>query len=576
MLYLRTQDELLVEVRARLRDGGGDRWSTTEVWRNLNRALEGWHGRVSAPAVYVITGGWPTDEFEITLPDWIPDEVQPQAQWPVDPLLPNDQNLSTWKDISKWLVEPAEDGTRTLRLSVVPYNATARLLYHITNGPVPTTLPTINAELSSSATTVTLASAINVAPVGYIKIDAEWLLYRGVTRGSATTTLENLVRAQYDTTAATHASGATAYWGVAAPNNLVYVQLLDQACAYMHELYLTDGSPKERDLHERMLSYYQSKADQFWRRHANVKAPRWKPYVMLLVAAWLLSGCIFHGYVEPITIYDKPTETPTAEVTATPTPDPMPTPDSPLPTPTLTATSPVTLTIQSDAEDMHQWLSGIELSAWPAWLGYWSGGTENAGWRFVDVPGTAVEQATLRLRGTHGDGLNLDVRVHAVALDDALPWAPGTDMLSLPVTSAYTTITDVRVGQWHEMDVTAQINEVMSRPGWSPGNAVALLAISHTTGRNVAGGVVDYALNPLQVAQLVVVPVAPIPMAMAAPATFDYAELEQAAASVGIDLVPGAYSCEFAGDDYARCVIHEDGVPGGQVCVTADGIGACP
>lgn len=279
MLYLRTQDELLADVRARLRDAGGDRWSTTEVYRSLNRALEGWHGRVSAPAMYEITGGWPADDFEMTLPDWIPDEVRPQAQWPVDPLLPLEQTLSTWKDIATWVVEPAEDGTRTLRLSVVPYNATARLLFYIANSPMPATLPTLNATIDSDDTSLVLASVVHVAPVGYVKVDGEWLLYRGVTRGTATTTLENLVRAQYDTTAASHSSGGTVYWGVAAPNNLVYTQLLDQACAFLHELYLVDGSPKERDLHERMLSYYQSRAEQFWRRH-TAKAPRWKPYVL--------------------------------------------------------------------------------------------------------------------------------------------------------------------------------------------------------------------------------------------------------------------------------------------------------
>jgi len=74
-------------------------------------------------------------------------------------------------------------------------------------------------------------------------------------------------------------------------------------------------------------------------------------------------------------------------------------------------------------------------------------------------------------------------------------------------------------------------------------------------------------------------PVSPLaePMAMAAsaPATFGLAELEAAAEAAGIELRPGTYSCDLLGDDYARCAINVDGVPGGQICVWADGWGAC-
>jgi hypothetical protein len=72
---------------------------------------------------------------------------------------------------------------------------------------------------------------------------------------------------------------------------------------------------------------------------------------------------------------------------------------------------------------------------------------------------------------------------------------------------------------------------------------------------------------------------APLPAAAAQLAatspTFGLAELEAAAAEAGILLRPGTYSCDLAGDDYARCVIYADGVPGGQICVTAAGWGAC-
>lgn len=112
--------------------------------------------------------------------------------------------------------------------------------------------------------------------MGWVKVGAEWIGYRGVTVGASTTTLANLVRGLSDTTAATHDEAAAVAWGVGAPNWALFQQLLDQASAYAHEYNLTDGSPKERDLHERMLSYYQGRADMFWRKHTPSRAPRWK------------------------------------------------------------------------------------------------------------------------------------------------------------------------------------------------------------------------------------------------------------------------------------------------------------
>jgi hypothetical protein len=316
--------------------------------------------------------------------------------------------------------------------------------------------------------------------------------------------------------------------------------------------------------------------------------------IALLLVAMVGQGCIFHGYIEPITIYDKPTETPVGTPAATevateaPTPEPTatatpPAPDSPLatpspePTPILTANSQITLTIAGNLDDAHQWHNGIELSAWPAWLGYWDRAPEHAAWRFVGLPVAAVDGATLRLRGTHGAGLNMDVRVHAVAVDDAAPWIAGSDLLTLPLTTAFAPLADIKVDQWNEIDVTAPLAEVLARPGWSPGNAVAFVAVSLPQGRNVAGGVVDFALNPAMAAQLVVLPpAAPVAAAVSRETpTFGLAELEAAAAEAGIVLRPGTYSCDLVGDDYARCMVNADGVPGGAICVTADGWGAC-
>lgn len=277
MLYLRAQDELLAQMQRQLRDTGMSRWTATELTDALSRALDTWSGRVSVQATYELPNGWPNDQFEITLEDWLPDDMRPQAQWPVDPLLPNEVTLSTWKDITTWQVEAAEDGSLTLRLQMAPYNGQLRLLYPVRNGRLPATAVTLDGAITASATSLALDTELpEVGRAGWVRIGAEWIGYRGVALASGATTLENLVRGQHDTTAGSHSDGDAVQWGVAANNAALFAQLLDQACAFAHEYYLTDGSPRERDLHERMLSYFQQRSDLFWRRHVPGRAPRWK------------------------------------------------------------------------------------------------------------------------------------------------------------------------------------------------------------------------------------------------------------------------------------------------------------
>tara|TARA_R100001594_G_scaffold125782_1_gene162868 strand:+ start:1357 stop:3516 length:2160 start_codon:yes stop_codon:yes gene_type:complete len=65
---------------------------------------------------------------------------------------------------------------------------------------------TINANISATATTISLTSASNFAPSGYIKIDSEVILYGSVD--SSNNDLLNCTRGQKGTTAASHSSGA--------------------------------------------------------------------------------------------------------------------------------------------------------------------------------------------------------------------------------------------------------------------------------------------------------------------------------------------------------------------------------
>jgi hypothetical protein len=75
------------------------------------------------------------------------------------------------------------------------------------DGSTTAAITTLSATITSTDTTITVASAANLASAGYILIDAETIYY-GYATGNI---LYNCVRAQNGTTATTHTSGASVY-----------------------------------------------------------------------------------------------------------------------------------------------------------------------------------------------------------------------------------------------------------------------------------------------------------------------------------------------------------------------------
>ena len=76
------------------------------------------------------------------------------------------------------------------------------------NGQTSPTGLTLDGALSSTATTIPLNSAVGLPAAGFVKIDSEVINY-GYISGN---TLYNCFRAQQDTVAATHLTGASVYW----------------------------------------------------------------------------------------------------------------------------------------------------------------------------------------------------------------------------------------------------------------------------------------------------------------------------------------------------------------------------
>ena len=75
------------------------------------------------------------------------------------------------------------------------------------SGAIATTTLTLVGAVTSTATTITVSNATTLASAGFIKVDSEIIYYSGTT----STTLQNCVRGQANTTAAAHTTGTAIY-----------------------------------------------------------------------------------------------------------------------------------------------------------------------------------------------------------------------------------------------------------------------------------------------------------------------------------------------------------------------------
>lgn len=266
MIFLRTQTDILSDIENRLRDTANAKWTEVEIYRALNDALRQWDGRVSCPVIYVASTAWPATNFGVDLPVWL-DDSRIRLQQNVD------SGYDKWLDLVGWTITPNADGTRRLQMSFVPQES-YRILYWTANGQVPVTVPALSSGITATDTSLTVNQALDVAPAGWVKIGAEWISYAGLTVATATTTLTNLTRAQNNTEAATHDAAASVTWGIGTTARNTYAQLLDQTRAYLHELALQNAASTDRPYHESMVSYYQTRADDFWKRWAPDYSPR--------------------------------------------------------------------------------------------------------------------------------------------------------------------------------------------------------------------------------------------------------------------------------------------------------------
>jgi hypothetical protein len=270
--YLRTQAELLTELGVLVRDTGSTRWTSAEKYNALNSVLYTWADHVKLPFIYTLTSGWAASDYDYTLPTYVRPPIFPQllrrlpyTEYAVE------SGTTTWQDIPGWELEPDGSGAQILRVFAPARTLDARILFYAPNSRVPLTLPVTSGSTAADSTTVLLSTVVDVDDVGFIKIDSEWMSYAGITRGTTTTTLNNIVHALNGTTAAVHNTGATVTWGIGMDTLSLQSLLFAQWRAALHEMFIQDGGTHETERHEKALGLYSQMALNYWAQYHPVR-----------------------------------------------------------------------------------------------------------------------------------------------------------------------------------------------------------------------------------------------------------------------------------------------------------------
>lgn len=279
-LYLRTYTQVLADVRSRMRDtsASNKRWSDAEILNAINDSLRSWHGRVSIPALYKpVNFRWSSNVYEYDLPVWMGEgDIVPQMERIVDIEFVGSlaHGAETWVDLPGWTVEPSSTGGRKLRFSQPPPDAVARILYWFQPGQIAAN-EILSGAIDSASTSLSGTSTVDmVGQSGYIKIEQEYLQYSGVVTASGSFTLSNLVHSLLDSSGTSHTNPAAIEFCVAVPKEDLWGQLYDQVAMHLHRLFFANASPQERDMHGQMISLYENRIRDFWRRWIPVRPSR--------------------------------------------------------------------------------------------------------------------------------------------------------------------------------------------------------------------------------------------------------------------------------------------------------------
>lgn len=286
-LHLKSQTELVADCQAYLNDTGITLATATQYKEAVNYAVRMWAKRVVIPSRYSIT--FATGTYDYALPRYIKPpfviKILTSSTGLYDGSAGATSSDMSYQTVTNYTVDSDGNDGFTLRLSSIPYAQSGYILYWSENSVMPTGSATVSSTIQSGDTSVIIAmsSVPEVNDNVLLKIDNEWIQANGITRGSTTFTLSNLVRAYWETAAASHTSTTAVSFGVGVDTPALWNQLYNQVGAYIHQLNVQKSTGEDSTRHQQLMSYHQGLADNWWRQNGYV-TPR-KTKIILSSAA---------------------------------------------------------------------------------------------------------------------------------------------------------------------------------------------------------------------------------------------------------------------------------------------------
>lgn len=259
------QNDLINLLRDRMSDKRDERWTLQQKYRALNYALRELPVR-SVAASYTLT--FETGESTATLPDYIEGSITPQFKTTAE---------TRWRDIARWRVEDAIDGTRTLVLGFIPTSSdSVRVVWYFGPGQVPEveTLPTLDAGITASDTSLVLDSSPRVGTVGFVSVGSEWIAYKGTSTDATNRTLLALERGIDGTTAAIHSGGDTVSFGVPFSSDAAMNYVIASAGVWMHGAFISGRHADMSDSNEIAVNLLREERDRAWKRISAIRSSK--------------------------------------------------------------------------------------------------------------------------------------------------------------------------------------------------------------------------------------------------------------------------------------------------------------
>lgn len=262
MLHARTARSLHTTIEQRVRDTQNRRWPPEEVYVALNLAIDTWSGRVSTPFQSRVT--FLRDQSGYDIPWYVVDD---KFSLYIDTL--NGER----REINSARILNTQAGKR-LYLSNTSWQGDAIIEWWAPVPRVPALPVSLADDVAVDATEIVTTSEEEPDKLGYVRIDREWIQYVDTEQNDdGHHVLKNCVRGVLGTAPASHVAAteegpATPVdWGVVVHRADLFGQLQHQAIAYLHEMFLGDGSPRETEVHERLINWHTQQANEYWRRY---------------------------------------------------------------------------------------------------------------------------------------------------------------------------------------------------------------------------------------------------------------------------------------------------------------------